>query len=73
MAMASIGEALLAASVFLGLGASRGDARASDLSTARRDEPDATRSPPADGSPTSDDPWFQAVAEALVEAGYLPS
>ena len=71
MAMATISEALAAASVFLGLKAFRGEAQAADQTKGRGDERTASRSAASDESSASGDPWFQAVAEALVEAGYL--
>ena len=71
MAMASISEALLAASAFLGLGSFRGEAQAADRPTGLGDERIASRSPPSGDSAASGDRWLQAVAEALVEAGYI--
>ncbi|MCJ2007630.1 hypothetical protein ACFZ8E_01010 [Methylobacterium sp. HMF5984] len=67
MTMTAIGGALTAASGFFGLG---GRLRA-DAPAARPAADDAF-APQADG-PAPGDPWFEAVAEALAEAGYLDS
>lgn len=68
MAMASIGGALTAASSFLGLGARLH----ADATSVRPEADDDAFEPRSDGLAPGE-PCFEAVAEALAEAGYLDS
>lgn len=71
MAMASIGGAFTAASSFLGLGARmRADAA---MSRDVEDDADADAFDPCPDDLAPGAPCFEAVAQALAEAGYLDS